>query len=261
MYDHGYECVHYWITVLSGDNINWKCRKCICRKCGLSTPVSPPILYTSAELHSYRGQPLCNIARLSNSDIPKEIRRRKRGRPGGVRRRMRARNYKPYLPSVIVGFVQSLNSKIDELYVNTKYLHDFRTASLMSFTKTWLNSSHTDDLVNIDGFKLLRGDRTADSGKKSGGGVCVYLNEEWCHPNNASIRRYSCSENVEILTVNLRPYYLPCEFSHVIMSTLYVPDRNVAILAARELVDAIHDFVAKAPDALIQVDTDFNHCS
>ena len=97
----------------------------------------------------------------------------------------------------------------------------------------------------MDGFKLLPGDRTAESGKKCGGGVCVYINEQWCHPNNATIRRYSCSENIEILTVNLRPYYLPREFSHVIMSTVYVPNRNVAVPAARELSDVIHDLEAR----------------
>ena len=43
------------------------------------------------------------------------------------------------------------------------------------------------------------------------------------------------------------------------MSTVYVPDRNVAIPAAREHV--IHDFEAKAPDALMLVYGDFNHCS
>ena len=141
---------------------------------GFSTPVSP-ISYTSTELHAFRSQSLCSTG-LFNSDIPKEMRRRKRGRSGGVRRRLRARKFKPYLPSVIMGNVQSLNNKIDELCANTKFLHDFRTASLMSFTETWLNSSHTDELVNIDGFKLLRGERTAESGKKEGECVFILMN-------------------------------------------------------------------------------------
>ena len=61
--------------------------------------------------------------------------------------------------------------------------------------------------------------------------------------------------------MNLRLYNLPREFSHVIMSTVYVPDRNVAIPAARQLVDVIHDFEAKAPDALMLVNGGFNHFS
>ena len=228
---------------------------------GFSTPVRPNLSYSASELYALRDHQLCNRPPLFNSDIPDEVKPRKRGRAGGVKKRMRSRKHKPYLPSLIMGNVQSLNSKIDEICANVKYFHDYRTASILSFTETWLRTCHTDDLVNIDGFKLLRGDRTEDSGKKCGGGVCMYINEQWCHPNNASIKRYSCSENIEILTVNIRPYYLPREFSHVIVNTVYVPNRNVARPAAQELVNVLHELEASAPDAFILVNGDFNHCS
>ena len=75
-----------------------------------------------------------------------------------------------------------------------------------------------------------------DTLHRSGGGVCIYVNEKWCHPNNALIKRHSCSPNIEILTASLRPYYLPREFSHVIVHTVYVPNRGVAKSAATELI-------------------------
>ena len=115
-------------------------------------------------------------------------------------------------------------------------------------------------LQGLDGFKLIRGDRILeDAGKKSGGGVCVYVNEQWCHPNNAVLKRHAGSPNLEILTVSLRPYYLPREFSHVIHSTIYIPDRKVAKHGEDELFSAIQDVERQSPDALHIIDGDFNH--
>ena len=221
-------------------------------------PVSASFSYTATELHGLR---LYRSGPALTNDIPREVKPRKRGRAGGVRKRLRAQKFKPCLPSVIMGNVQSLSSKIDELYANVKYLNEFRTASILSFSETWLGACHTDDMVNIDGFKLLRGDRTDGAGKKGGGGVCVYINEQWCHPNNASVKSHSCTENIEMLVVNLRPYYLPREFSHVVMVTVYVPHRQVAKPAAQELVNIIHELETRSPDALFLVNGDFNHCS
>ncbi|PIK46347.1 hypothetical protein BSL78_16796 [Apostichopus japonicus] len=146
-----------------------------------------------------------------------------------------------------MGNVQSLSNKIDELCANVNYLNEFRNASLMSFTETWLTEHHNDAHVSVNGFKLMRGDRTTDSGKEKGGGVCLYVNENWCHPNHATIKHHSCSTNVEILTVSLRPYYLPREFSHVIVCTVYVPHRSAAKLAALELCDVIHELETASP--------------
>ena len=120
---------------------------------------------------------------------------------------------------------------------------------------------HTDAMMNIDGFKLLRGDRTECAGKEIGGGVCAYVNEKWCHPNNVTVKNHSCNQNIEILTINLRPYYLPREFSHVILLTVYIPHRNVDKPTALELVNVIHDLETKSPDALFLVNGDFNYSS
>lgn len=131
--------------------------------------------------------------------------------------------------------MQSLCSKIDEICANVKYFHEFRNASLLLLTETWLKDHHGDAHVAIDGFKLMRGDRTIDSGKERGGGVCVYVNKKWCHPDNATIKRYSCSTYIEVLTVSLRPYYLPREFSHVIVLYTYLIVHSQQLLSWRFL--------------------------
>ncbi|PIK39885.1 hypothetical protein BSL78_23277 [Apostichopus japonicus] len=205
-----------------------------------------------AQLHALRNVKRVGLHTGSPSltnyaDIPKEIKKRKRGKPGGVKRRIRRQKCKPFLPTIIMGNVQSLSNKIDELCANVNYLNEFRNASLMSFTETWLTEHHNDAHVSVNGFKLMRGDRTTDSGKEKGGGVCLYVNENWCHPNHATIKHHSCSTNVEILTVSLRPYYLPREFSHVIVCTVYVPHRSAAKLAALELCDVIHELETASP--------------
>ncbi|KAJ8046273.1 hypothetical protein HOLleu_04893 [Holothuria leucospilota] len=83
---------------------------------------------------------------------------------------------------------------MDELCGSVKYLSYFRNASILSFTETWLTDNHTDDCVSVDGFKIIRGDRDLEAaGKRSGGGVCVYININCCHPNNAYRKDYLCN--------------------------------------------------------------------
>ena len=190
------------------------------------------------------------------------MRRRKRGKAGGIKKRLQRRKCRPYLPSVIMGNVRSIRNKTDELLANTRYMSEFRNISIMSFTETWLKETDTDDHVHIDGFKLLRGDRIlSDAQKSCGGGLCVYINEKWCHPNNAVMKFHTCSPNLEILTVSMRPYYLPREFNQVIYCTVYIPDRSVAKAGAEELCQAIHDIERTAPNAVIIINGDFNHAT
>ena len=130
------------------------------------------------------------------------MKRRKRGKTGGVKRKLKSRGYRPYLPSLIKGNVRSLPNKIDELCASTRYVNDFRTASLMPFTETWLTDCVSDELVNIDGFSFIRSDRTELSEKACGGGLGVYVNKKYCHPNNITVKHRSCSPNIEILILS-----------------------------------------------------------
>ena len=84
-----------------------------------------------------------------------------------------------------------------ESYANVKYANEIRSASLMCFTETWLCESVAESHVNIAGFSIFRAERTNDSGKIKGGGLCVFVNEQWCHPNNIIIQYKSCSRNAE----------------------------------------------------------------
>ena len=111
--------------------------------------------------------------------IPPELRkppgrRKKRGRRGGVRRRLRARHTKPPLPSIILTNLRSINNKLDEIQAYTRYCSVFREASLLCFTESWLHSSVPDSACEIEGFTLVRADRDISSSKaRAAGSVSI----------------------------------------------------------------------------------------
>ncbi len=222
------------------------------------------IRYSTADLRNFRSSPLVLIAnlelRVSRLDLPKELKARKRGRRGGVRVRNRKRGFKPFLPSAIIGNVQSIQNKLDELHASIHHEQTFRTCSMLCFTESWLHDQIPDNTVAMDGFTMFRADRKKEAGKKKGGGLCVYINKQWCNPNNTSLRSTLCTPDVELLTVSARPYYLPREFTHVIIVTAYVPPRACAQEAAEHIASHVHDLDTQAPDAFKVITGDFNNC-
>ncbi len=85
----------------------------------------------------------------------------------------------------------------------------------MVLTESWLHEGIPDSLLELDGYTLVRADRSSDSGKKSGGGVCMYICDRWC--KQYTVRDKVCTPDIELLCVSLRPHYLPREFGCVII--------------------------------------------
>ncbi|KAL8606246.1 hypothetical protein ACOMHN_012878 [Nucella lapillus] len=132
-------------------------------------------------------------------------RRTKRGCRSGVMERTRRRRHKPSLPTIVFGNAQSLRNKPDELEASVRFMHEFREACLLSFSETWFSDKDTDPL--LPGFTLIRMDRSKKvTGKKTGGGVCVFVNNNWCR--NITVKEQHCTPDLELLTVSLRPFYL-----------------------------------------------------
>ena len=156
-----------------------------------------------------------------HENFPREIQPRKRGKKGGIRQRLRKRGFKPPLPSIMFGNVRSLSNKSDELRANVRFLHEYREACLLCFTETWLHAAIPDSAVALTDHELVRGDRTADSGRSHGGGVCMFINSKWC--NNWSVKERVCTPDYEFLVVGLRPFYLPRELNQVFVMVTYIP--------------------------------------
>ncbi|KAK0141969.1 hypothetical protein N1851_020343 [Merluccius polli] len=197
--------------------------------------------------------------------IPADLRRKPRGSKAGVKvkswRADQRRRFKPSIPSVMMGNVNALANKMDELsaLINRRI---YRESSLFIFTETWLTCSTPDANVELPGFTSVRADRdTKACGKSKGGGLIVYVNNRWCNPGHVTVKVVLCCQDLELLAVSLRPYYLPREFSHVIVIGVYIPPRADAAAACEKIHSTTAKLQTQHPEAFIAISGDFNHAT
>ena len=175
---------------------------------------------------------------------------------------MRRRRYNPVVPTIMTGNARSLNNKIDELETCVKTLYEYRDASFICFSESWFKEDCPDSSVQLDNFHLCRNDRDCDNTTKSrGGGVCIYTNNKYCHPQNVHVLNRASNPDIEILSVSIRPHYLPREFTKIIVNIVYIPDQSSAGAATTQLSTTLNDQLTSSPDAFIVVTGDFNHAA
>lgn len=188
--------------------------------------------------------------------------RRKRGKRGGVKLRLRKQRLTRLpLPSVILGNVRSLRNKIEELQGNVRCQKDFKNCGVLAFTETWLNEQDSDADLHIDGFGTpLRLDRKVEvTGKKLGGGVCLYVNERYW--SAVTVREQICTSDVELLKLSLRPFYLPREFPQIFLTVVYIHPKADAVAAANTIFEVEQKLQSISPEAPNFILGDFNHVS
>ncbi len=199
---------------------------------------------------------------LRNADENNGHRRRNKkhhGKSAGIRNRLRKRAHSPPLPSILLTNVQSLENKMDDLRARISFQRDIRDCNIICLTETWLRPSVPDTAVTpSDNFSVLRMDRTAEAGKSKGGGVCFMFNKKWCDPRNISSLSRSCSPHLEHLSIICRPFYLPREFSSVIVTAVYIPPQADTGLPLSKLHDVLSGYINKHPDAAFIIAGDFN---
>lgn len=87
----------------------------------------------------------------------------------------------------------------------------------------------------------------------------LVVNNRWCNPKHITVEQQVCSPDIELLAVSVCPYYLPREFSHVILLGVYVPPST----NGKSACDIIHTVRVKLqredPHAFIVISGDFNH--
>ena len=229
----------------------------MCRGPDPPTPhASPlcPIVYSRDQLLALR-----TAAKGDKHQIPAEIlRKTRRGRRGGRILREKRNSARPVLPSVIMGNTRSLANKADELAALARFEREYRDASLMIFTETWLTEQIPDSTVAVEGFSLIRADRTEESGKKKGGGLAVFVSDRWCKPEHVTVKERICNRDIELLAVSMRPYYLPREFSHAIAIATYVPPSANTSSACEILGTTLAKLQTRHPQALFLTTGDFN---
>ena len=209
---------------------------------------------------------------VPNVDSGKPVRpRRKRpGHRGGVRRRLRRDKSRLPLPSIIMANTRSLRPKhpnynFHELCANVFHRQEYRDASLLCFCETWFCNKITDDSLFIDGFgSPYRCDRDLSASGKltASGGVCIYVNDNYCHRGNITVRKTLSTPYVDLISISLRPKYLPREFGQVFVTVVYThPTTNDGRdRAATEIADVVHSLETLAPDAPNFILGDFNTC-
>uniref|UniRef100_A0A8C9VFB8 Reverse transcriptase domain-containing protein n=1 Tax=Scleropages formosus TaxID=113540 RepID=A0A8C9VFB8_SCLFO len=186
-------------------------------------------------------------------------RSRRRGKRAGVLVRLRQRAFRPPLPTILLANVQSLENKLGELGVRISYQRETRDCCVICLTETWLSGEVPNSAIEPAGFSAHRADRTRElSGKSRGGGVCFMVNNSWCDRRNIHLIKSFCSPDLEYLMLLCRPYWLPREFTAVIITAVYIPPQADTEQALKELYGRIGEQETAHPEAAIIVTGDFN---
>lgn len=197
----------------------------------------------------------------SKATVDCPSRPRKRGKRGGVRVRLRKQSLSRIpLPSIILTNAQSLRNKTDKLQAHVRFQREFRDSCLLAITETWLSDRDSDTDITMDGFgSPVRLDRDAGAtGMSRGGGVCLYVNQMYC--KNVIVRERLCTKDVELLSVSLRPPYLPREFPQIFVRVVYIHLRANADKASESILQVTQRLQLISPDAPMLIMGDFNHC-
>ncbi|PIK47650.1 hypothetical protein BSL78_15480 [Apostichopus japonicus] len=84
------------------------------------------------------------------------------------------------------------------------------------------------------------------------------LKTHWC--NNLSVKQKICTPDIESLTIGLRPFYLPREFTQILVTAVYIHPKANADNAHNQLKATINRIENSHPDAVNLIMGDFNHC-
>ena len=106
--------------------------------------------------------------------------------------------------------VRSILNKISEFRI----LFKRKRLSIIAFTETWLNNSINDEEIEIDGYKIIRHDRSSGSG----GGVCFYIRNDIAF----NIMDAISTGDTESLWINL----LIPRSKPIVVGVLYRPPKN-----------------------------------
>ncbi len=98
------------------------------------------------------------------------------------------------------------------------------TAVLFASQKPRMSAMVPDSAIELTGFSVHRSDRMEElTGKSRGGGVCFYINNLWCDERNIHSIKSFCSPDLEFHTLLCRPFWLPREFTAIIITAVYIP--------------------------------------
>ncbi len=116
-----------------------------------------------------------------------------------------------------------------------------------------------DSAIELTGFSVHRSDRMKElTGKSRGGGVCFFINNSWCDERNLHSIKSFCSPDLEFHMLLCRPFWLPREFTAILITAVYIPPQANTDQALKELYGNRSEQETAYPDAAFIVTGDFN---
>jgi len=116
-------------------------------------------------------------------------------------------------------------NKMDELRLQVATNDSMKDSCILLITETRIHPFILHSAIKLTGYTVQHHDRTSDSGKRRGGGLCVYVSNNWC--TNVVTVDSHCSPDLEYVTIKCRPIYLPRDFTVVMITAVYIrPDAN-----------------------------------
>lgn len=114
---------------------------------------------------------------------------------------------------------------------------EYREFNIMFFYETWMQDYFPNSNCTISSIQTVRADKDGrQSSKKRGEGTAVLVSNRWSNPGHITVKERSCSPDIELLAISLCSYYLPREFTCVIVITTYIPLSD----ASEVVCDVIH---------------------
>lgn len=89
--------------------------------------------------------------------------------------------------------------------------------------------------------------------------MCLYINERWC--KTVVVRESLCTKDVELLSLSVRPMYLPREFPQIFVTVAYIHPKANETMATDLIFQTVQKVQSISPDAPNFILGDFNHCS
>lgn len=87
--------------------------------------------------------------------------------------------------------------------------------------------------------------------------MCVYVNERYC--KTIHVREQICTPDIELLSISLRPFYLPWEFPQRFSTFIYIHPQAKAAAAIQVIMDLSHRLDSICSDATKFFLGDLNH--
>ncbi len=116
-----------------------------------------------------------------------------------------------------------------------------------------------DSVIELTGFSVHCSDKTKElTGKSRGGGICFYIDNLWCDERNLHSIKLFCSPDLEFHMLLCRPFWLPRQFTAIIITAVYIPFQANTDQALKTLYGNKSEQETVHPDAAFVVLGDFN---